>query len=138
MRLFTIKEWFVDDKTGTTIMGDWRRFEAKTVRRVVENAPQYFALVQCISMNLRSIFWGFFSIFIIVLLRSFGLYFWQGGGRHPDRHHAEDRVEAESHSIHGGVINGDSKQCPDLHLQARAFCGKYIEWLCHEVLDVTG
>jgi len=60
MRLFTIKEWFVDDKTGTTIMGDWRRFEAKTVRRVVENAPQYFALVQCISMNLRSIFWGFF------------------------------------------------------------------------------
>ena len=71
MRLFTIKEWFVDDKTGTTIMGDWRRFEAKTVRRVVENAPQYFALVQCISMNLRSIFLGFFFLYLGKIIRDY-------------------------------------------------------------------
>ena len=64
MRLFTIKEWFVDDKTGTTIMGDWRRFEAKTVRRVVENAPQYFALVQGIPKYLRSIFINFIFLYL--------------------------------------------------------------------------
>ena len=30
------------------------------------------------------------------------------------------------------------KQDPDLQMQVGAFWGKYIEWLCHEVLDVSG
>ena len=29
----------------------------------------------------------------------------QGGGRHPDRHHAEDRAEAEGHQGHRGIIS---------------------------------
>ena len=33
-------------------------FKAKSKRRAVENAPQYFALVQGISNNLRSIFFA--------------------------------------------------------------------------------